>query len=486
MNKNKKFNFLLDLLAFAAGAQTVLAFAPFNHAELAILGLLILLASWINASAKRAFWRGWLFGLGLFGFGCYWVYISIHLHGGASIIVATFVTAIFIAFLALFPAIVGLLLTKLFPKNSFLKYVIVFPTIWTSVEILRSFIFTGFPWLSIGYSQINQPLSAIAPILSVYAVSFLTAMTSGIVLVPFVSNSAKKTTATLLLLIFIWLCCGYLNNINWTQKEGKQRITLIQGNIAQKQKWDPYYLENILATYKNITAQHWKSNTIVWPEAAVPLFQWQAKPFLQEMSKLAKQHNTNIITGIPIQNTQTRKYYNGMLALGKTHAEYLKRHLVPFGEYPFLSPITNWFAKTFHIPMSSFSAGKKNQPPFKIDNIIIAPSICYEIAYPLETITNIPSAQLLINISDDSWFGNSIAAAQQLQIAQMRARETGRYLLAATNNGITAIIKPNGRILRQAQQFKKTSLTATIYLYSGSTPWVLLAKKLFDAIKPIA
>ena len=468
-----KQNVILSIIALIAGIQLPLTFAPFNVYVAAIISPALLLATWVYTPPKQALLRGFLYGLGGFAAGLYWIYISVHTYGNAPLPLAFLLTGLLIAVLALFPAAQGYLLVRFFSRNNLSKFLLAFPASWVLFEWIRSWFLTGFPWLLLGYSQMSSPLRGFAPLVSVYGVSFLVALTAGAIVVPFVLRRLKPIIVTLLLIIIIWITGFWLTHQQWTQPQGKPvSVALMQGNIPQEMKWQPNATHRILADYEHLTKRYWPNDLVIWPEAAIPIFDWQAEHFLNIIQQKAKQNHATIILGIPIEDLKTSKYYNGMLALGLNNSRYLKRHLVPFGEYPFLSIISEPFMKFFKIPMSGFTPGPKHQPPFIAANMTIAPSICYEIAYPYEILHYLPKAQLLVNITDDSWFGHSIAAAQQLEIAQMRALETGRYLLAATNTGITAIIGPNGRVLNQAPIFQSMTLTGTVYAMTGATPWV--------------
>lgn len=478
MSHPKINNIILSIVAIIAGTQLALAFAPYNLYSLSILSPALLLALWTYSAPRKALYYGFLFGIGLFSIGASWVYVSIHTYGNAAAPIAATITILFIIILAMFIAIQGYLFAKIFPKNNLWKYVLGFPGLWIFFEWLRSWLFTGFPWLFLGYSQLNSPFAGLAPIFGVYGVSFAVALTSATIIMPFVIRKTMPIFLALLVLIILCAGSGLLSHVKWTMPQGKAiQVSLIQGNIPQKIKWQPDKLPYILSLYKNLTEKNWSSKLIVWPEAAIPAFADEVQPFLNNLNKLAKQHKSTIILGI-LQHKLNNKYYNAMLSVGENHSLYLKRHLVPFGEYTPFPIIMNFIAALLEIPMSNFTPGPKNQLDFIAANTIIAPSICYEIAYPTKILRFLPNAKILATISDDSWFGKSAASAQQLQIAQMRSLETGRYQLISTNTGLTAIIKPNGKIQAQAPAFKEFILTRKIYLMSGSTPWIKLANYL--------
>jgi len=476
----KKQNIFYNLLAMTAGAALVLAFAPFGYYLIAELSLVTLLFTWHKAkSPGQAFWRGWLFGLAFFGWGAHWVYISIHNFGHAPIPIAALILAIMVTYLALYPAITGYLLKKS-SNYSWLTYIIIFPFLWVSLEWVRGWMISGFPWLFLGYGHINSAISSWATVFGVYGISFVIAQTAGAVFCIFLYH--KKIKPVLLFITSITTLWGsgyYLNKLNWTTAINKPiQVSLIQGNISLEQKWDETQLLNILNTYSNLTTDNFTSKIIVWPEAAIPAFHHNISDYLAKLAKIAQKHNTTILSGIMFQDkNNTQNYYNGIIALGANSGRYYKRHLVPFGEYMPLKSLLSWLRHYLDIPMSGFSSGSATQPKILIQKTPIAPFVCYEIAYPGLVLDCMPQASLIVTVCDDSWFGESIAAAQHLEIAQMRSLEVGRYQLLTTSTGITAIIDAKGKVLNRLPEFKLGVLTGDIQLLSGATPWVKLLSK---------
>lgn len=465
-----------NFLALIAGAILPLAFAPFGYYPMAIISPAILLFLWLNASARLAFWRGFLYGIGFFGVGVSWVYISIHTYGNASVFLAVLITGSMILFLALYPALQGYLLNRIFPDNNWRKLLLAFPASWVIFEWIRSWFLSGFPWLLLGVAQINSCLKGYMPLVGTYGLSFITIFTAAAVV--YILSNNKKHWQRLVILIIpvaLWIGGCFLAKVHWTTPVGaKFRVSLLQGNIYQEKKWDPKQLAAILGVYSRLTNASWASSIIVWPEAAVPAFPMEVSLYLKLMSVAAQLHRTAIVYGVPLADRSTGQYYNGILTMGVAHGKYLKRHLVPFGEYLPFKPILSWLHNYFTIPMSGFSSGPKRQAPMIANGILIAPFICYEIAYANIVLSHLPRAQLLVTLCDDSWFGKSIAAAQHLEIARARSLETGRYQLFSTNTGISAIIGPQGEIVAQAPQFKEYVLSADIQAMEGATPWVAL------------
>ncbi|MDR3490442.1 MAG: apolipoprotein N-acyltransferase [Gammaproteobacteria bacterium] len=464
-----------NILALAAGASLTLAFAPFHLWPQAIFAPAILLYLWLRSSPSRAFLLGWLFGLGFFSTGVYWVFNSIHTFGNASLLLSCIITGGFIAFLALFPAVTGFLLKRSFTEENSIKMLLAFPALWVLVEILRSKIFTGFPWLLIGYSQVDTPLHGYASILSVYGVSLMTILSSGLIVNALLQYSQKNKwqgRINLIALISIWVIGAILSTLTWTTPMGNPiQVSLVQGNIAQDIKWSPENIQPTLTKYEKLTQPHWDSKIIIWPEAAIPTTIQDAAEFVQKMSDQAEKHNATLITGAPIKVVDNEGYYNAVISLGKEQGVYLKRLLVPFGEF---TPFKKWMDKllgSLNIPMSDFIPGAIIQRPINADGIKIGVFICYEIAFAEQALNHDKGIGLLLTVTNDAWFGHSIAQDQHLQIAQMRAQETGRPLLFVANTGVTAIIKANGQIQSAVVPFITDTLTGNVQPRTGQTPW---------------
>lgn len=468
---------LVDSCALLVGAMLTLAFAPFSLFPLAIISPALLLFLLLSTTPLQAFWRGWLYGIGLFGSGVYWVYISIHNFGNASIFLAALITGLFIALLALFPAFTSFLLTRYFPLTHPAKLLYAFPAIWVLLEWVRSWIFTGFPWLTIGYSQINSPLRGFAPLFSVYGVSFAVILSSALLVSILIHIKQKKPFYRYcLVLLLLWLVGGYLSKISWTHSQGTPlQVSLVQGNITQYLKWSPDEVLPTLIRYQELTEKHWDSKIIIWPEAAIPIALQDAQSFIEAMHQKAKQHQTTLITGIPIKDERKNAYYNAVIALGNGRGVYLKQRLVPFGEYTPAIPFLTHLLTLFNIPMSDVIPSPHLAQPLFADNIKIATFICYEIAFPEQVLSRDGHIDVLLTVSDDAWFGHSIAQAQHLEMAQMRALEMGRPVLFVSNNGITAIINSHGKIQAAAQPYQPAVLTDKIQTTTGKTPWQLFA-----------
>jgi apolipoprotein N-acyltransferase len=464
-------SFRLDAIALLAGMLLPFSFAPFSISPLAFITLALLLYTWLFSSPYQAFRRGTLFGIGFFTLGVSWVYISIHRFGQASMPLSVFITVIFILYLSLFFGIQGYCFTRYLPESR-IKPLLVFPCTFVLFEMLRGWLFTGFPWLLLGYSQGNTWLRGYAPISGVYGVSFVTAFLAALLLLLVRRKSTYFRVMGMASFAAIFGLGLILTQINWTQPIGHPlQTTLIQGNIAQEVKWQPEQLRKTLEIYMRYTTKNWLSDIVIWPEAAITLPLSQMQDFLKKLGEIAQKKRVTIITGIPIVDSEM--VFNSIITLGNGSGTYHKRHLVPFGEYIPLKPLWHFILDAFHIPMSSFQPGGKKQLPLTAKGVVIAPYICYEVAYPLEFLHFLPEAQLLLTITDDSWFGHSIAAAQHLQIAQMRALETGRYLIFSSNMGITAVLNSKGQVVKTIPPFQEAALTARIQPMAGYTPWMI-------------
>ncbi len=475
--KNRLLDIGKNALAVLAGVFLTLACAPFEVFPLALISAAILLFLWLDVSPQTAFRRGFFYGLGLFGSGIYWVFISIHTYAELPALAAGFFTILLIAFLALYPAAQGYLLNRYFPKTNSTKILCAFPALWVLFEWMRGWLFSGFPWLFIGYSQTHSPLKGFAPLFSVYGVSLATLLSAGCLVNALLLFRRKRRLAAylnLLLLVALWTSGGLLNWVTWTQPQGKPfQVSLVQANIPQQLKWLPEQVLPTLLEYQKLSQDHWDSRVIIWPEAAIPAPLDEVAGFVDEMSETAKQHHAQLITGIPVKNRENNRYFNAVISVGQEGVGYyLKHRLVPFGEF---IPFEKWIGRIFDllkVPMSDFTEAKGFAEPLTLqDNIKMLAFICYEIAYPEQVLHTLKDVNILLTVTNDAWFGHSIAQAQHLQIAQMRAIENGRPVLFASNNGITAIISHQGRLLSTAPPFQTYVLTGEVQAFTGKTPW---------------
>lgn len=469
ISNNKKLSVLLAPLA---GAAVSLGFAPFGWYPLPILAMAFWLWMLRGIKPALAFRYGWLFGLGLFGVGIYWIYISIYLYGNASLLLASLVTGLFVAFLALFPALAAWLSARLQSGNAGIDFLLLFPAVWVLVEWLRSWIFTGFPWLTIGYSQIDSVLSSAAPVVGVYGVSSLLLLCSGLLALTVILNGSIRILPVLALVMTVtgsWI----LQQFEWTRPAGEAiAVTIVQGNIAQDLKWLPEQQQSTLQHYLDLTVQHTDSRIIVWPETAIPAYYDQVEEsFIVPLRKGLAKKDIALITGVPVLDRTSWQYYNAIISLDDEGRYYYKVHLVPFGEYLPLREMLVSVLSFLPVPEADFSAGDINQPLLTAAGYPFGASICYEIAFGEQLVKALPEARFLVNVSNDAWFGDSFAPYQHLEMARMRALEAGRYLLRSTNTGISAIIGPQGKLLAKTRLFETATLSENIIPRDGLTPY---------------
>lgn len=468
MNRVNKF-----LLSLLSGAALSLSFAPFNQFYIAFICPAILLFCLQQSSPKQGFLYGLYFGFGLFITSVSWVYVSIHTYGNAGVILSLLITALLALILALFLAVMSWGLCKWTRLSTLTAMLCSFPAAWVLFEWLRSWVFTGFPWVLLGYSQINTPLAGYATVFSVFGVSLAVVFTSSTLL-----GIYQKKPVRLYLIASLFLLWGIgqgLSYIHWTKPVAAPvKVSMLQGNISQSMKWSQSYQDQILKTYQNLNKQALDSQLIFWPEAAIPAYPEQVAGFLNSLNAQAKTHHAAIMIGIPLYDFSTQSYFNGAIVIGNGSGMYLKRHLVPFGEYVPLLNVLGPVLNSLNIPMSGMTAGPQNQALPIMNAIPVAVFICYESAFPEEFRDTLQNAELIATLSDDSWFGHSLGLYQHQQMDEMRAIETGRYVVRATNNGGTSVINPEGKIIASIPAFKAGVLNAEITPMQGNTPWLIM------------
>lgn len=465
--------------ALLAGAAMTLAFAPFGFYPAALAAIAALFALLRRCSGAAALACGYAFGLGKYGAGTSWVYVSIHEHGHAGVPLAVLMTALFVAGLACIPAAMALTWTVLLRTRRTLMDAVSFAAVWAAFDWVMTWLLTGFPWLLAGYAFVDSPLAGWAPLAGGLGVGWLAALTAttSVALMLGGWHERRLRGALALLAVLPWPLGIALARVSWVEYGPSRSVALVQGNIDQELKWRRELAARHLQTHLDLTARHLDADLIVWPEAAVTYDLQQARRLLAGLDRRLAARGTTLVTGVPEwigegSPTAPFRLRNAAIALGAGSGLYDKRRLVPFGEYV---PLERWLRgaiELFDLPMSHTSPGPWRQPPLEGPDFSMAIAICYEIAYP-RLVASQP-ANVIVTISNDTWFGRSIGPHQHLEIARMRALEFGRYVLRATNSGITAIIAPDGSLEGRLPQFRSAVLAGHFELAHGNTPYARL------------
>lgn len=464
-------------IAAALGVATVAGYAPFYLFPLPLLTFAALFLLWQGARSRRdAALLGFAFGLGWFGAGVSWVYISLNTFGAMPTPLAAAVTLLFCAYLALHPALIGWL-SKRFALSPALNWIVFVPAAFTLIEWVREWLFTGFPWLNPGYSQAPaSPLAGYAAVFGLHGITLLLFATAGTLCWTWLVKPWTQLRSLWpwpAALLVIWIAGAGLKTIAWTEPTGTRvSVSLLQGNIDQDQKWREDQLRATLDSYLGMVRSS-DARLIILPETALPLFLRDVPGnYLDALAEHARRNNGDVLVGVP-ERLPNGNYYNSVVSLGSAERQtYRKSHLVPFGEFIPLRPILGELVSRLAIPLQDFSRGTPEQQPLAVAGEQVAINICYEDVFGDEIIRQLPQASLLVNVSNVAWFGRSVAPQQHLQIAQMRALETGRYMLRATNTGMTAVVSPQGIVEAVAPEFQAAVLTRTVAGMRGATPYV--------------
>ncbi len=460
--------------AFAAGASLNLAFAPFGAWPIAVLAPAALFALIRGLPPRRAFEVGAAFGVGLFATGTYWLYTCLHVYGLVPVWLTLVLQSMLVAAMSAYPAVLCYLANRLWLKPGATRDWLVLPVLWVLLEWLRGWWLSGFPWLSVGYAMIDSPLAGWAPIFGMYALTWASAMMAvaiNVVLTPAMKFSRRciAFAGAALLLLVPALAARH----EWTRAAGPPiAIAAVQGAVPQDQKWQVKNRELTLQRYWRLTGEAWGARLIIWPESALPALANNIQDYLQRLKEQGRAHDADLAIGLVTYRPETKQYFNGILVLGSEgDGWYYKRHLVPFGEYfPVPAMVRSWL-RLMSLPYDDFSAGSAHQPVLSAAGQKLGLTICYEDAFGSQQLEVLRQATLLINVTNNAWYGDSTAPHQHLQIARMRALEAGRFLIRAANDGITAVIDSHGKVVARLPQFQEGVLRAEVQPMIGLTPY---------------
>ena len=459
------------LIAFGAGALLACAFAPLEWWPLAILCPAVLMGLWEDASPRDAARTGFWFSFGTFLAGTYWLYVSIHDVGKAPVWLTIALMLGAVGIMALYNALIGYAVARWLPGSGLWRWLIGMPAAWLLVEWWRGWFLSGFSWLSLGYSQTDTWLARFAPIAGVYGISLLLLCSAG-ALVALARADARGRLLAGLALIAPWAAGAALGPVRWTHPSGSPvSVAVIQADIPQQDKWQGKYQQQILERYRKMTESALGAKLIVWPEAALPDPANDLLPYIARMDRETQARGSSLVMGVVRASADGERYYDSILALGKQASWYSKDHLVPFAEFfPVPHFVRNWL-RLMSLPYESFSRGGTHQSPLPVAGLELGPTVCYEVGYGAYMLNMLPKADALVNVTNDAWFGHSTARYEQFQMARMRALEEGRSMVVGTNDGISAVIGPRGRVLAQAPAFRPYVLRSSITPRAGLTPF---------------
>ena len=457
---------------FLAGALTMLSFAPFGIYPLSLVFVIPLLYAFRHCRPALAARLGFAWGAGLFLAGSYWLYVSIHVFGEAPLILAIFLMVGLVIIMALYYAAAGWTIATLRDGSPW-QFIAIAPATWVFLEWLRGWFLSGFPWMTLGYSQIDSSLAGIAPGLGIFGVSLMLMLSASAILAA-LESSGRTRVALAVVAIVPWLAGALLKPVEWTTVAGPPvKTTLVQGGVSQDQKWLREQFEKTLDLYRSSLLEHGDSDLVLWPEVAIPAVLDQVEGYVSLLQRDVAARDSTLLFGILERDAARERVFNSVIAIdGSSRQVYRKRHLVPFGEYfPVPDFVREWM-RMMNLPYSDISRGAAEQELLTLpDGNRLSVAICYEDAYAAEQLYALADATILINVSNDAWFGDSIAPHQHLEIARMRALEAGRHVVRATNNGISAFIGPDGAILESGPQFEYLTMTRDVIPRTGATPY---------------
>ncbi len=465
------------VLALAAGVALAAAFAPYGLWPLAVLAPAVLLALWSDATPRHAAWLGFCFAFGAFAAGTWWLYVSIRIFGQAPLWLALLLMLGLVCIMALYHALLGWAVARWLPTRGWHGWLIAMPAAWVLIEWWRSWFLSGFGWLAFGYSQTDTPLAGFAPLGGTHLLSWLLLVMAGACVLLWRGSRRQRAVAAAVLLL-PWPVGAALARLEWTRPTGAPvEVAVLQGAVPQDLKWLAQNRDTTLELYGRLARDALGTPLIVMPEAALPDLANNLLPWLRRLASDAGGSGSDLVLGI-LRAERGRngddEYFNSVLALGSQVAWYDKHHLVPFSEFfPVPGFVRRWL-RLMSLPYSDFTRGAARQPPLPAAGLLLAASVCYEDAYPTTQLAAVRASTALVNVTNDAWFGRSSARYQHLQISRLRAIEARRWLIRAANDGVSALIGPDGRLQAVAPEYQAAVLRGTVRPRTGSTPFLVL------------
>lgn len=467
--------------SLALGSLLPLAFAPFGLWWLTPILVAAQALVWADMPVRAAFWRGFAFGAGAFLSGTYWLYHSVVTIGKVPLPLALLLVLGMVAIMALYFGLNAAVIVRI-ARARLVGIALLLPVVWVPTEWLRGWVLSGFPWLSLGYSLPDTPLGGWLPLGGVYLGSFvILAIASTLLML-----TVRKTR--LIAVVFgvaLSFATFLLHGHDWTRDAGKSlTVNIGQLGLDQSLKWERSQFQKTLQWYAEFVAAA-DGDVLIMPEVAIPALADSVDGYLQQLAQITAKREQSLVLGI-LRRPEGEDPSNALLVMQSgTRQWYEKRHLVPFGEFfPVPAFVRNWM-RLRGLPYSNVRAGDRNQRPVDVGGFSVATSICYEDAYASEQLLFFPESAFIINISNDAWFGDTIAPHQHLQIARTRSAESERWQARSTNAGITALIDQDGRIVSQAPAFEPATLSGRLTMRAGHTPytktgnWPVLLLSLF-------
>ncbi len=465
-------------IAFAAGALLSLAFAPAGFWPLAILMPAALFLLWDDATPRRAAVLGFWFNAGTFAAGTYWLYIAIAQIGGAPLYLTAFLMIGLVSIMGAYHALLGWSVARFLPERGAWRWLVGIPAAWLLIEWFRSWFLTGFGWLALGYSQTDTWLASLAPVIGQYGIGFAVLLLAGALATLVLGNTRERIAAGAVFAL-IWIAAFSLRGIEWTQPTPHPlAVAVAQGAVPQDEKWIAENLTTTQELYRRLTAEARGAQLIVWPESAVPDYANNLVPFYRDVYLSASGHGAALVMGTlratPNEKTGELDYFNSVLSMDpgtEGIGWHDKHHLVPFTEFvPVPQFVRDWL-RLMNLPNADFMRGAARQKPLRAAGHYIAATVCYEDAYGSTQLPALRDVTLLVNVTNDAWFGRSSARYQHLQISRMRTQEAGRPMVRAANDGVSAVIDHRGTVIARAPEYQPTVLRAELQPRTGLTPY---------------